>query len=192
MRPSRAVLFGGALALGALTFTSCSSGGSSSSSSSTTSASSHVTAPASDTSDSDAAAGGGWPGAHGCDSPSSDAIGSALGTPIAKNIRAADQGCLWESATVGFGVQVSYHTPTQDPMKPAQLSFLRSTGTITDLTIPGTTSGFLRKLTLAGHESTGAYLIYPEGQLQIMFNNPPGAVSQDQVIAVVKLIAGVS
>lgn len=135
-------------------------------------------------------ASGGWPGAHGCDSPSSDAIGAAFGTPITKTLATADQGCLWETATAGRGVQVSYHTPDQDPFNPAQLNFFHTTGKITDLSIPGATQAFIRDFPVPTIDNPVAYIIYPEGGVQIAFTGAPGSLVESNLEATVKVFTG--
>lgn len=136
---------------------------------------------------------GGWPGANGCDKPSSADIGTAFGTPIVKAQPAADQGCLWETATVGHGVQVSYHPAgSDDAMPPAQLGFLHGSGTVTDLTVPGASQAFLRTFPIpnAPFENPTAYIVYPEGVVQIAMTGPLGSIPQSNQEALVKLFTG--
>ncbi len=133
---------------------------------------------------------GGWPGANGCDSPSADAIGTAFGTPITKTLKTADQGCLWETGTPGRGVQVSYHTPGQDPFNPVQLQFFHTTGTITDLSIPGATQAWIRDFPVPTIDNPIAYIIYPEGGVQIAFTGAEGSLVESNLEATVKVFTG--
>lgn len=135
-------------------------------------------------------ASGGWPGAHGCDSPSADAIGAAFGTPITKTLKTADQGCLWETGTPGRGVQVSYHTPDSDPFNPAQLQFLHTVGKITDLSIPGATQAWIKDVPMPTIDNPVAYIIYPEGGVQIAFSGAAGSLVESNLEATVRVFTG--
>lgn len=182
--------------LGVVALASCGSGGSKSSSSPTSGGSSKPAASApggGPPASSEATAGeggGGWPGVHGCDSPSAVDVGDAFGSPIVKSLNTADDGCLWETATRGRGVQVSYHTADQDPMTPAMLNFFHSSPGVTDVSVPGASQAFIRDLKVANIENPVAYVTYPEGTVQIAFSGAPGSLPEKNLEAVVRLITG--
>jgi len=134
---------------------------------------------------------GGWPGANGCDKPSAADIGTAFGDPITGSIPGAQQGCIWKTATPGHGVQVSYHTADNgNPMPAEQLEFLHSTGTVTDLTVPGASQAFIHTINVANLENPVAYVVYPEGTVQIAMSGAAGTIPQSNQEAVVKVFTG--
>lgn len=134
---------------------------------------------------------GGWPGANGCAKPSSADVGTAFGTPIVGTLPAALQGCIWKTATAGRSVQVSYHTAGgEDAMPAAQLAFLHSSGTITDLTVPGASQAFLRNFPLPTMENPNAYIVYPEGVVQIAMSGALNSIPESNQEAVVKVFTG--
>lgn len=200
MRSHRIITVVGFVAL--LSLASCGSGGSSASPTTTTRAggSATSTAPASTATTAmngstsapnhSKAANGGWPGAHGCDKPSAADVGTAFGTPITKSVPASDSGCLWETDTPGRGVQVSYHTPDQDPFNPVELNMFHSTGTVTDLAIPGATQAFIRDIAVPQVDNPIAYVVYPEGAVQVSMSGAPGSLVQSNLESTVKLIVG--
>lgn len=179
------------LAAAALALAACGSSGSKSASSSgASSSSSSATASTSESGGGGSGGGGGWPGANGCTKPSAADVGSAFGTPITSSTPAADNGCLWSAATPATGVQVSYHTPDQDPMTPVRLNLLRSTGNPTPISIPGSTEAFVRHVPVPNHDNAVAYVVYPEGVVQVAFDGPAGTLVPSNLVATVKVIVG--
>ena len=189
MKRATALLFLAALVLAA----GCSSSSKSASSSSSTAGSNTTATTTGGTADTSGSSttttgGSGFPGARGCSAPSSEAIGAVWGVTMTKKTNTADSGCLWETSSPSPNVQVSY--PPLSEFSSVRVNFLHA-GTVTDITIPGATTAFIKLiLDVGGHTNRNAYVIYPNGVVQVAVNGSPTDVTDDKVLAVTKVIVG--
>jgi len=116
-------------------------------------------------------------------------VGTAFGTAITKSVPASNNGCLWETATPGRGVQVSYLVGDK-LLSPVSLNVFVNGPGVTQLTEPGSSMAFIRTITIAGRENPMAYIVYPEGQVVVAFNGAPGTMPTSNLQATVSLILG--